>query len=130
MSSREDGIVFHLSYRPPFDWPALVAFLRPRATPGVEVVQDNCYRRTIEVHDEHGVLEVMPDADEPRLKVRLKLTNHEHLLHVIERVRRIFDLGADPLQIAGHLARDPILKPLLDRRPGLRVPGVWDGLPH
>jgi AraC family transcriptional regulator, regulatory protein of adaptative response / DNA-3-methyladenine glycosylase II len=126
-SSREDGITLHLSYRPPFAWPALVAFLRPRATPGVEVVQDNCYRRTIEVHDEPGLLEVMPDGDEPHLKVRLKLTKHEHLLHVIERVRRMFDLGADPLQIASHLARDPGLKPLLDRQPGLRVPGVWDG---
>jgi AraC family transcriptional regulator of adaptative response / DNA-3-methyladenine glycosylase II len=46
---------------------------------------------------------------------------------IVERVRRIFDLGADPLRIADDLSRDERLKPLLERRPGLRVPGVWDG---
>ena len=45
---------------------------------------------------------------------------------VVERVRRIFDLTADPLQIANHLARDAWLTPMLQARPGLRVPGVWD----
>jgi AraC family transcriptional regulator of adaptative response / DNA-3-methyladenine glycosylase II len=48
-------------------------------------------------------------------------------MQVIERVRRMSDVGADPLQIASHLSRDPQLKPLLEARPGLRVPGVWDG---
>jgi AraC family transcriptional regulator of adaptative response / DNA-3-methyladenine glycosylase II len=80
----------------------------------------------IEVDDQPGLIQVKPHSDEPRLQVRLKLTNHEHLLPVIERVRRMFDLSADPLQIANHLARDPRLKPLLEKR-GLRVPGVWDG---
>jgi AraC family transcriptional regulator, regulatory protein of adaptative response / DNA-3-methyladenine glycosylase II len=127
MSRREDGIVFHLSYRAPFNWPALVSFLKPRATPAVEVVKDNCYQRTIGIDDEPGLIEVMPDDNEPRLHVRVKLTNYENLLPVIEHVRRMFDLSADPLQIASHLARDPKLKPLLNRRPGLRVPGVWDG---
>jgi AraC family transcriptional regulator of adaptative response / DNA-3-methyladenine glycosylase II len=48
-------------------------------------------------------------------------------MKVVERVRRIFDLGADPLRIADDLSRDQRLKPLLDRSPGLRVPGAWDG---
>ena len=45
---------------------------------------------------------------------------------VVERVRRIFDLGADPLQITNHLAQDSRLGAMLQTRPGLRVPGVWD----
>lgn len=126
-SDRQAGIVIHLSYRPPFDWAALVGFLTPRATPGVEVIQNDCYRRTIEVDGQPGEIEVRPDDDTPRLRVQVKLTSYEHLTAVIERVRRIFDLGADPLQIASHLSRDPRLKTLLDARPGLRVPGVWDG---
>jgi AraC family transcriptional regulator, regulatory protein of adaptative response / DNA-3-methyladenine glycosylase II len=55
------------------------------------------------------------------------LPKYRGLLRVVERVRRVFDLAADPLQIASHLSHDPRLKPLLDGRPGLRVPGVWDG---
>ena len=124
---RKGGIVLFVAYRPPFDWKAIIAFLKPRATPGVEVVETLCYRRTIEVDGEPGEIEIRPDSAEPRLRIEVKLDSQMHLLQVIERVRRIFDLGADPLQIASHLSRDPRLKPLLDARPGLRVPGVWDG---
>jgi AraC family transcriptional regulator, regulatory protein of adaptative response / DNA-3-methyladenine glycosylase II len=127
VSDGTGAIVIHLSFRPPFDWARLLRFLEQRATPGVEVIDEGCYRRTIEVGDETGEIEVRPDHDEPRLQVRVKLSSHEHLMQVIERVRRMFDLGADPLQIANHLSRDPRLKALLDARPGLRVPGVWDG---
>jgi AraC family transcriptional regulator of adaptative response / DNA-3-methyladenine glycosylase II len=118
------GIILFVGYRPPFDWKAIVNFLRPRATPGVEVVETYCYRRTIEVNGEPGEIEIKPDNEQPRLRVEVKLASHEHLLQVIERVRRIFDLGSDPRQIQSHLSRYPRLKPLLDERPGLRVPGV------
>ena len=126
-SDRTGGIVIHVSFRPPFDWTDLVHFLKQRATPGVEVIDDGCYRRTIEVDNEPGEIEVRPDNDEPRLQVRIKLPSYERLMQVSERIRRIFDLGADPFQIASHLSRDPRLKALVDARPGLRVPGVWDG---
>src|SRR5262249_5847661 len=46
---------------------------------------------------------------------------------IIARVRRVFDLAADPAPIAAHLAKDPALAPLVKARPGLRVPGAWDG---
>src|SRR5262249_56450809 len=46
---------------------------------------------------------------------------------IIARLRRVFDLGADPLPISAHLAMDPTLAPLVAARPGLRVPGAWDG---
>jgi AraC family transcriptional regulator of adaptative response / DNA-3-methyladenine glycosylase II len=46
---------------------------------------------------------------------------------IIARVRRVFDLVADPLAIGAHLSRDPTLAPLVAARPGLRVPGAWDG---
>ena len=122
-----DGITLFVAYRPPFDWESLINFLRPRATPGVEVIGLRSYRRTIEVNGESGEIEIRRDDAEPRLRVQVKLASHEHLLQVIERVRRMFDVGADPLQIANHLSRFPQLKSLLESRPGLRVPGVWDG---
>jgi AraC family transcriptional regulator of adaptative response / DNA-3-methyladenine glycosylase II len=46
---------------------------------------------------------------------------------IIARVRRVFDLAADPSIIGAHLAEDELLAPLVAARPGLRVPGAWDG---
>ena len=46
---------------------------------------------------------------------------------MIERARRVFDLGADPAVIREHLRRDPALRPWVDRCPALRVPGAWNG---
>ena len=40
--------------------------------------------------------------------------------------RRAFDLAADPALIAAALGPDPLLGPLVRRRPGLRIPGAWD----
>ena len=74
-----------------------------------------------------GVIYVRPGQTEPFLAVRIELPGYQYLMKVVERVRRIFDLGADPLRIADDLSRDPRLKPLIEHRPGLRVPGVWDG---
>jgi len=47
---------------------------------------------------------------------------------IIARLRRVFDLAADPIAIAAHLAKGPALAPLVKARPGLRVPGAWDGI--
>ncbi len=91
------------------------------------MVQDGAYQRTICLGDATGVVEVRPAKTDPALLVRIELPGYQLLMKAVERVRRIFDLGADPLHIADDLSRDPRLKPLLDRRPGLRVPGVWDG---
>jgi AraC family transcriptional regulator of adaptative response / DNA-3-methyladenine glycosylase II len=120
-------LVIRLPYRVPFDWSAIIDFLRPRATPGVEFVQENCYRRTIEVGDAAGVIEVRPDVAETRLLVLIDLPTNERLIQVVERVRRMFDLGADPLQIETRLSGDSRLQALVETRPGLRVPGAWDG---
>ena len=49
------------------------------------------------------------------------------LPQAVARVRHAFDLGADVATIGAHLARDPLLAPLVAARPGLRAPGAWDG---
>jgi AraC family transcriptional regulator of adaptative response / DNA-3-methyladenine glycosylase II len=121
------GLLVHLAYRPPFHWSGLLAFLAARAIPGVESVQANAYRRTIQVDGLAGTLEVREDPAGRRLLVKIELPSYESLMGVVERVRRIFDLAADPLQIAHQLSRDSTLKPFLAARPGLRVPGIWDG---
>jgi AraC family transcriptional regulator of adaptative response / DNA-3-methyladenine glycosylase II len=117
-ATQRGGITLHLPYRPPFDWHTLIRFLKPRATPGVEVIEDDCYRRTIEINGQAGEIEVRPEPDEPHLRVRATLPSYDQLMLVVERVRRIFDLGADPLQITNHLAQDSALGEMLQARPG------------
>jgi len=121
------GLLIRLAYRPPFHWPGLLAFLAQRAIAGVESVQSNAYRRTIEIDGVTGAIEVRHAAAERQLFVNIELPRYDSLMQVVERVRRIFDLAADPFQIARQLSRDGTLKASLIARPGLRVPGIWDG---
>ena len=121
------GLELRLPYRKPFDWANLIAFLKPRAIPGVELVSDDSYERTIEVGGVQGILTVRPDGTRSQLIIHLQTASYEGLAQTVERVRRIFDLSADPIQIASHLSSVLKLRMLIKQRPGLRVPGVWDG---
>ncbi len=123
----QKGLTIRLPYRPPFDWLSLVAFLEERSIPGVELITKECYRRTIETGGMTGTLSVRPDLTESRLSVCLELPDYRLLMPIVERVKRIFDLGADPLHIATGLSRGQEMRILIERRPGLRVPGAWDG---
>jgi AraC family transcriptional regulator of adaptative response / DNA-3-methyladenine glycosylase II len=115
-----------LRYKPPYDWSAMLGFLRQRAIPGVEWVADGIYSRTIALGGVQGRISVQPAAGNA-LRASIRIAKLAMLPNIIARLRRQFDLAADPLSIAAHLATDPVLAPLLKQRPGLRVPGAWDG---
>jgi AraC family transcriptional regulator of adaptative response / DNA-3-methyladenine glycosylase II len=121
------GIIVHLPYRPPFDWPSLIQFLKSRATPGVESVEDEIYRRTVEIGGVAGAIEVWHEASHARLSMRVHLPRCDRLMQVVQRARRLFDLGADALHIGSYLSRYPRLVGMVTERPGLRVPGAWNG---
>jgi AraC family transcriptional regulator of adaptative response / DNA-3-methyladenine glycosylase II len=104
----------------------MLAFLRPRAIPGVEAVSGDRYARTFAVGGEPAVLAVEPLAGDC-LEATVRLKDRSGLPGVAARLRRLFDLDADPVAIGAALRRDPRLAPLLAARPGLRVPGAWDG---
>jgi AraC family transcriptional regulator of adaptative response / DNA-3-methyladenine glycosylase II len=117
-----------LAYKAPLDWQSLLAFLRARAIPGVEHVGSHAYQRTITLGGVQGVIDVRPAASGASfLELRVPAAFSPHLLTVAARIGRVFDLGADPAAIDDHLAQSPRLAPLVARRPGLRVPGAWDG---
>ncbi len=118
---------FRLAYRPPYDWDAILGFLRTRAIPGVEAVDRSSYRRTIVLDALVGSFEVRHAEDASALDLTVRFPNPHALLHVVTRVRQIFDLGADPALISGHLGGDPLLARPLLRHPGIRTPGAWDG---
>lgn len=125
--ARAPGLGLRLAYKPPFDVHALLAFLAARATSGVEIVDGDRYLRTVSIDGAQGFLEVRPAKDEPCLELRVSFALSRVLLRVVERVHRLFDLRADPLVIDEHLLRAPSLARRVAARPGLRVPGAWDG---
>ncbi len=125
---RHDGdpVTIRLAYRPPLAWKQLLDFMSLRAIPGVESIENAAYRRSIEIDSEPGIIEVLPVEDESYLAVRMKLPAMTRSAQVIDRIRRIFDLSADPVRIAEDLGADAVLRPLVLAFPGLRVPGTWD----
>jgi len=127
LRARHDEYVFRISYRPPFDWDWLLGYLAARAIPGVEQAVDGAYRRTFAHEDRHGILEVRHEPRARALDVRVRFPQTLSLLPIVSRLRGMFDLSTDSPVIAEHLARDPMLEPLVRRYPAPRVPGAWDG---
>ena len=125
--SRSDEYVFRLPYRPPYDWDSLLAFLAARAIPGVEEVAAGAYRRSFSLGGTHGILEVRHEALANSLEARVRFPEPVSLLPIVTRLRAMFDLAADPAPIAEHFRRDLLLGRLVEKYPGLRVPGAWDG---
>lgn len=99
-----------LTYRPPFDWDGIAAWIGARAIAGVESIADGVYTR--------GGVEVRHVAPRHALVI-----SHRGSLG---KTRRLFDVDADPREIGATLGKDPLLAPLLRKRPGVRVPGAWD----
>ena len=123
----EDQYLFRLGFRPPFDWAGTLRFLAPRAIPGVELVEGECYRRTILVNGQEGYFEASLGKSGLALSVRIQFGDSRALFVIIERIRRMFDLSADWQTIAARLRKDPALAGRIEASPGLRVPGCWDG---
>ncbi len=125
-----EAIALRLAYRPPYDFGAMLDFLAGRALPGVEVVDGESYARVIGDARSPGWLRVSRwSAREQDHALRLELHDAapEQLLAIVNRIRRMFDLDADPQAINAALARDPRLRALVRKRPGLRLPSGWDG---
>jgi len=121
----ENQYLFRLRFRPPYDWPGMLSFLAPRATPGVESVDLGRYRRSISLGGNHGYFEVSLE-NENTLAVRVQFGDPHSLYAIIDRVRAMFDLTADWSAIAPSLRTDPVLRRRVEAVPGLRVPGCWN----
>lgn len=127
-ASAQGGVRLNLSYRPPFDWRAMLAYLDYRAIPGVEVIAGNSYARSFRLDDTVGDFRITFASDSNRVELLIN-TEHTRLLQqIVDRVRSLFDLRADSAAIETSLAADPLLRRVLERYPGTRVPGCWNGL--
>ncbi|MFI1972327.1 AraC family transcriptional regulator [Streptomyces cinnamoneus] len=127
------GIPLRLAHRGPYAADEIFTFLQRRAIAGIEETTGEGgarrYRRTLRLPYGTGVAEVRePGPGQGAwLDCRLLLTDHRDLSTAVQRVRRLFDLDADPFAVAERLGADPRLRPLVDARPGLRSPGAADG---
>ena len=125
----ENEYLFRLGFRPPYDWKGMLEFLAPRAIPGVESVDahSGIYRRTILLNGEAGQFEVSMHHGGLALEARIQFGDSRALFLITERIRRMFDLNADWQRITARLKTDEVLATRMEVRPGLRVPGSWDG---
>jgi DNA-3-methyladenine glycosylase II len=118
---------FTLPVQQPFDWESLLAFLRLRATPGVELVTDSAYTRTITDGAGPQTFSVTYDAKTATLQVAY--SGEASARNLIEnRAKQIFKPDVDTVPIEAFLCRDPWLGGLVKRQVGLRVPGGWSAL--
>jgi AraC family transcriptional regulator, regulatory protein of adaptative response / DNA-3-methyladenine glycosylase II len=125
-NSAREGVTLRLAYRPPYDWPGMLAALSSRATPAVEWVDRDSWHRRIDLDGKQGSVAVAHLPARNSVMVTIHFPCVKALPSIVARVRRVFDLGADIATIDSHLARDPKLAPLIRKRPGLRAPGDWE----
>jgi AraC family transcriptional regulator of adaptative response / DNA-3-methyladenine glycosylase II len=123
----DESISLRLDFRPPLDWEALLGFFRARAIGRVEMVDSGEYRRGVSLDGQEGWVAVGLEPKRHALRARVALSLAPKLMEVVARLRALFDLDARPDVISRHLGLDPVLRPLVAARPGLRVPGAFDG---
>jgi len=114
-----------LDYQAPYEWNALLAFLSARAVEGVEAVVDGAYFRTVRAGTAQGWLSVRP-AKGCALSLEVAPSLGHGLAAVVAKVRRVFDIDAQPHAVDAHLSKDPRLALNVKRHPGLRVPGAFE----
>lgn len=127
IEARPNLIACQLSYRPPYDWESMLSYLRTRGSALVERVSDDCkYLRTVVIGDSKGYLVVEQTRDSKgqikpnALTLSMSASLGSVFMQVVTRIKRLFDLQANPLVIADALGE------LAAERPGLRVPGAFD----
>jgi AraC family transcriptional regulator, regulatory protein of adaptative response / DNA-3-methyladenine glycosylase II len=121
----DGGLALRIPFQPPFDWQAWLTWTQRRAIGGVEHASHDCYRRTVVVDGDPGVVEVMPGGAD-HLILRAHLPHWKGLIHIVQRVRAIFNLDADIEAANRHLAGNHLVGPLVTAQPGIRPPGAWD----
>lgn len=116
-----ETITCDLAFRPPLDWPYLLAFLTHRCCRGVEALADGRYVRSVSIRERRGWAAVSPSPRGNALRIEISAGLAPVLRTVLARFRALFDLWADPCVIAARLG------PLAQANPGVRVPGAFDG---
>jgi AraC family transcriptional regulator of adaptative response / DNA-3-methyladenine glycosylase II len=113
-----------LPYRPPYHWPAMLAFLAARSVPATESIDGDVYHRTLRLGTPHdpaiGTATVSHEPHRQALRVSLSPGLAGEAAEASARIGQLFDIDCDPGMIA------PVLGDLALPDPGLRLPGAVD----
>ncbi len=124
-SPSDGSLVLRLRLREPYAGTSLVRWFGAHAIAGVEEEADGGFAQVIRTP--HGPAVVRTRHEPGHLVARLSLPDLADLAATVAGLRRLWDLDTDPGAVDGALAEDPLLAPLVAKRPGLRVPGAVDG---
>jgi AraC family transcriptional regulator of adaptative response / DNA-3-methyladenine glycosylase II len=119
-----------LGYRPPYQWDSMLAFLAPRAIPGVERIENGAYARAVALsgpggESHSGWIRVGHLPQKKALNVEVSMSLLPVLPLVLARVRHLFDLNCDPQAVHEGLRAMNELAPGLQVL-GTRLPGSFD----
>ncbi|MDQ3053400.1 MAG: helix-turn-helix domain-containing protein [Actinomycetota bacterium] len=117
-------ISLRLAHRAPYDHGALLGFFQGHQVREIEEVIDGSYRRVLDLPRGPASVELTPQDTYTRCVLRL--SDVRDLPTAVAGCRRILDADSDPIAVYEALRTDPILGPVVARRPGLRVPGAAD----
>ncbi len=122
-------LTLRLGYRPPLDFPLMLAFLAKRAIPGIERVNADSYERAVGAGRTWLRVSACAStaADRPELRLDIGEADPRTIPDIVRRVRRMFDLDADLRAVHAVFDEDDMLRSAIAERPGLRVPCGWDG---
>lgn len=126
-SDAEGTSTLRLGYRAPYDWEGMLGFLRARVLAGSEFATDEAYMRTVAIGGCTGWIRVTNAAERRALCVEFTHSLAPVIPALLGRLRNLFDLNARPDVIGAHLMKDKMLRGMVKRNIGLRVPGAFDG---
>ncbi len=115
-----------LEYTPPFDGVRLLGYLADRAVPGLEEIDGAVYRRSLRLTQGPGVVELDLAEACGGVPARFLLEDSADLAEARERCAHLLDLDGRPDAVRAALGEDPMIGPMIDERPGLRLPGCVD----
>ncbi|MFB7916391.1 DNA-3-methyladenine glycosylase 2 family protein [Streptomyces sp. NPDC056061] len=129
-AARTTGIPLRLAHRGPYAAREVFDLLAAEAVAGIEEIVGEpgarTYRRTLRLPHGTAVAAVDERSAGSWLDARIHLTDLRDLTTAVQRLRRLFDLDADPYAVDERLGADPFLAPRVAARPGLRSPGAAD----
>jgi AraC family transcriptional regulator of adaptative response / DNA-3-methyladenine glycosylase II len=104
-------VVLQISYRPPYDWDSMLHYLQARAIDGLEIVEEDLYRRTVTHEGLTGSVTIEHRPVRHCLLATIRFPSVRALQAIVSRIRHQFDVGADIEAIAAHLSKDEALAP-------------------
>lgn len=124
--ARTTGIPLRLAHRGPYEAREVFDLLAAETVARIEEVSGEpgarTYRRTLRLPHGTGIAAVDERSAGSWLEARIHLTDLRDLTTAVQRLRRLFDLDADPYAVDELLGADPLLAAGVAVRPGCARP--------